>query len=145
MESDTVTAAAFTVFVRHSVRLFSDEAVVKKYETILLTEAEKSQCDAPVYLFLPTKCHLLLQGKGGLARLVGTMKGFRLGAGYWLSKVYCDMEWLGNHRSDEKKTQLEILQYARHILNAPVRMGIVDDWKQYRYKGSSLYQLESWP
>ena len=144
METEVVSAAAFTVFVRHSVPLFSDEAVVKKYETILLAEAGKSGCDAPVYLFMPTKCHLLLQGKGGLARLVETMKGFRMGAGYWLSKVHCDVEWLGNHGSDEKQTQQEIIEYARHILNAPVRMGIVDDWKQYRYKGSTLYQLESW-
>ncbi|MCX6134627.1 MAG: hypothetical protein NTU47_12505 [Ignavibacteriales bacterium] len=144
VEFDGSAAAAFTVFVRHNMPLFTDEAVVRKYEKILMAEAEKSRCEAPVYLFMPDRCHLLLQGKGGLASLVSTIKAFRMGAGYWLSRTHCDAEWPGNHGSDSRTTQHEILQYARHILNEPVRVGIVPDWKQYRYKGSTLYQLESW-
>ena len=137
-------AAAFTIFVRHRVPLFTDEAIVRKFEGILLFEAEKSHCEAPVYLFMPDRCHLLLQGKGGQASLVRTIRGFRLAAGYWLSRVQCDAEWRENHDGSDHPMQEEILKHARHILNTPVRMGIVANWKQYRYKGSTLYHLETW-
>jgi hypothetical protein len=144
MDTDVIATAAFTIYVRYNVPLFADEAVVKKYETILLAKAEQSRCEAPAYVFMPNKCYLLLQGKGGLANLVSTIRDFRRGAGYWFSRAHCDAEWPGNHGSNVQTTQQEILQYARHILNAPVRMGIVDDWKQYRYRGSTLYHLDSW-
>jgi hypothetical protein len=144
MDCEESVAAAFTVFVRHKVPLFVDEAVVKKFEAILLSEADKSHCKAPVYLFMPDRCHLLLQGKGGQASLVRTIRGFRMGAGYWLSRMQCDAEWREDHERSNHTMQEEILRYTRHILNSPVRMGIVADWKQYRYKGSTLYHLEAW-
>lgn len=92
---------------------------------------------------MPDRYRLRLQGKGGLASLVGTIKAFRMGAGYWLSRNHCDSGWPGNHGSDSRATQLEILQRARHILNEPVRVGMGPDWKQYRYKGSTLSHLDS--
>ncbi len=138
------TAAAFTVFVRHKMPLFADESSVKKFEQMLLNEAEKSHCEIPVYLFMPTRCHLLLQGKGGQAILVKTLKGFRLGSGYWLSRVQCDAEWHWNHNGTKHSMDEEILKYARHILSAPVRMGLAPSWKEYRYKGSTLYHLDTW-
>ena len=137
-------AAAFTVFVRHKVPLFTEEAVVKKFEEILLQETEQAHCKAPVYLFMPNRCHLLLQGKGGQANLIGASRGFRIGGGYWLSRVRCDAEWRENHDGSDHTVREEILKHARHILNTPVRMGLVADWKQYRYKGSTLYDLETW-
>jgi hypothetical protein len=144
VDSDGSTTAAFTIFVRHKVPLFTDEAEVRKFEAILLREAKRSHCDALVYLFMPTRCHLLLQGKGGQASLVKAIRGFRLEAGYWLSRVQCDAEWGENHDGINHSAQEEITKYARHILNAPVRMGIAANWKQYRYKGSTLYHLETW-
>jgi hypothetical protein len=144
MDRAESVAAAFTVFVRHKVPLFTDEAVVRKFEEILLSEVEKSHCDAPVYLFVPDRCHLLLQGKEGQASLITSIRGFRLRAGYWLSRVQCDAEWRENHDGSDHTMQEEIMEYARNILNTPVRMGIVVNWKQYRYKGSTLYHLETW-
>ena len=137
-------AAAFTVFVRHRVPLFTDETVVRKFEGILLREAKQSRCEVPVYVFMPNRCHLLLQGKGGQAGLVKTIRGFRLEAGYWLSRIQCDAEWRENHDAGNRSIQEEIAKYARTMLDAPVRMGIVANWKQYRYTGSTLYRLETW-
>ncbi|MBF8294468.1 MAG: Transposase [Bacteroidetes bacterium] len=144
MDCTESATAAFTVFVRHKMPLFTDETVVRKFEGILLSDAEKSHCEAPVYLFMPYRCHLLLQGKGGQANLVRTIRSFRIGAGYWLSRVRCDAEWHENHDGSNHTMQEEILKYARHILITPVRMGLVANWKQYRYKGSTLYDLETW-
>ena len=144
LECAESATAAFTVFVRHKVPLFADEAEVRKFEAILLRETKKSRCEAPVYLFMPNRCHLLLQGKGGQASLVKAIRDFRLEAGYWLSRVQCDAEWRENHDASSNIMQEEITKYARHILNAPVRMGIVANWKEYRYKGSTLYHLETW-
>jgi hypothetical protein len=41
-----------------------------------------------------------------------------------------------------KKENLNI--HIKYILNNPVRAGLVDYWKQYPYKGSTLYNLENW-
>ncbi|MGA3244772.1 MAG: hypothetical protein ABSE41_09155 [Bacteroidota bacterium] len=144
MDCAETTAAAFTVFVRHKMQLFTDEFTVRKFEEILLGEADKFHCEVPVYLFMPNRCHLLLQGKGGQANYVRAVRDFRLGSGYWLSRVQCEAEWRENHNGSDHAMNKEILTYTRHILNAPVRMGLVANWKQYRYKGSTLYHLETW-
>jgi hypothetical protein len=31
-----------------------------------------------------------------------------------------------------------------YILNNPVRAGIVDHWKKYPYKGSTVYNFDEW-
>jgi putative transposase len=139
-----LVAAAFTVRVRHNVPLFSDEAAVKKIEGILLAEALGSGSDIVVYLFMPDHCHVLLQGSMGQARLQDAMKSVRRLAGYWLSKIQRNAEWQEDFDNDILMKEQEILRHVRYILNNPVRGGMVDDWKSYRYRGSTLYNLDSW-
>ncbi len=137
-------AAAFTVYVRHGVQLFLDETTVRRFEKILLAETEHYRCEPLVYLFMPHRCHLLLQGREGHSALLNAAKGFRQEAGYWLSRIHCEAQWSERCLGDILRIREEITKHARTILNKPVRMGIVDDWKQYRFKGSSVCHLDSW-
>jgi hypothetical protein len=41
-----------------------------------------------------------------------------------------------------KKENLDI--HIKYTLNNPVRTGLVDNWKQYSYKGSTIYNLKEW-
>lgn len=136
--------AAFTVVVRHRVPLFTNDAIVTKFEGILRSEAEKFRCEALMYLFMPDRCSLLLQGNDGHAGLINVMRGFRSGAGYWLSRIQCNAKWHDTRGHHAHAINQDILSYARTLVLAPVQAGLATDWRQYRFKGSTLYTLESW-
>jgi hypothetical protein len=137
-------AAAFTVYVRHGVQLFIDENTVRRFESIILAETEHYRCEPLVYLFMPHRCHFILQGRDGHSSLLNAAKGFRHEAGYWLSRIHCETRWSERSLSDVRRIREEIANHVRFILNKPVRVGLVDDWKQYRFKGSAVCHLDSW-
>lgn len=137
-------AAAFTLYVRHGVQLFIDENTVRRFEKILLAETERYRCESLVYVFMPHRCHLILQGREGHSALLNAAKGFRQEAGYWLSRIHCEAQWSERSLGDILRIREETTKHARYILDKPVRMGLVDDWKQYRFKGSTVCRLESW-
>ncbi len=137
-------AAAFTIYVRHGVQLFIDESTVKRFEKTLLAETERFRCESLVYLFMPHRCHIILQGREGHSSLLNAARSFRQEAGYWLSRIHCDARWSERSLGDIPRIRDEITNHARTILSKPVRMGLVDHWKQYRFKGSTVCHLESW-
>lgn len=143
-DDSRLVAAAFTIKVRHKVGLFTSEDVVKKFEKILLTEVRDTGSRIAVYLFMPDHCHVLLRGEVEHACMLELIRSFRHQGGYWLSKIHCNAEWHVNGDNNSLRREDEIMKHVRYILNNPVRRGIVDDWKQYRYKGSTLYDLDSW-
>jgi phage-related protein len=93
---------------------------------------------------MPHRCHFILQGHEGHSALLNAAKGFRHEAGYWLSRIHCEAQWSERSLGDILRIREQIAKHARYILNRPVRMGLVDDWKQYRFKGSKVCHLDSW-
>jgi hypothetical protein len=37
-----------------------------------------------------------------------------------------------------------LITVLKYILNNPLRAGIVENWKEYKFKGSSIYNLDEW-
>lgn len=38
----------------------------------------------------------------------------------------------------------DVQKHVRYILDNPVRKGLVDDWKKYPFKGSTLHDFDEW-
>jgi hypothetical protein len=93
---------------------------------------------------MPQRCHFILQGRNGHSSLLDAAKGFRHEAGYWLSRIHCETQWSERSLGDIRRIREDIANNVRSILNKPVRVGLVDDWKQYRFKGSTVCTLDSW-
>jgi putative transposase len=137
-------AAAFTACIKNRARAFTDAYIVRKCEKALLAAAEKAHCELIVYLFMPDHCHILLQGKDDEADLLKAMIRFKQQTGYWFSKEHPEFYWQKDFYDHILKKENDIEKHVAYILDNPVRKGIVQVWREYPYRGSTVYHLDDW-
>ncbi|BCX02945.1 MAG: hypothetical protein KatS3mg053_0883 [Candidatus Roseilinea sp.] len=141
-------AVAFTCCERNRQPMFSEEVLTRFFMTTLEQECERFHCDLIVYVFMPDHAHMLLAGRDNSADALKAMSSFKQKTGYWLSKHRPQFHWQKDYYDHILRTwereQTELRKHARYILENPVRKGIVDHWKAYPFKGSTVYQLDEW-
>jgi REP element-mobilizing transposase RayT len=135
---------AFTACVLNRARLFTDEPVVRCFEEILRSEAAAHKCDLVIYVLMPDHCHVLLRGRSDDANALSAMKAFKQKSGYWLSKNRVGFRWQKDFYDHILRGEEETAKHIRYILENPVRAGIVDDWKEYPFRGSTICNLDEW-
>jgi REP element-mobilizing transposase RayT len=135
---------SFTLCIKDKKRFFIDGNRYKKFSGILLNELRNFNCSAYVYVFMPDHMHLTLAGNDSKSDVKKCLEMFKQKTGYWLGKNFPVIKWQKDYYDHilRKKENLNI--HIKYILNNPVRAGLVDYWKQYPYKGSTLYNLENW-
>ena len=111
---------------------------------MLLDVLRESYCDALVYLFMPDHAHFLLQGKSEKADSLQAMYRFSQKSGFWLYRNYNHIKWQKDFYDHILRKDEDIIKHIRYILYNPVRKGLVEDWKEYPYKGSTVFQFEDW-
>ncbi len=139
---------SFTACVAKKLPIFNRKKIVHTLSQILLDSLKRCNCDAHVYLFMPDHCHLLIQGNTNGSDLLGFMKDFKQRSGYWFSKhrlksgvTVCWQKDFYDHilRKDD-----DIKKQVYYILENPVRKGLVNNWKEYLFRGSTIYNFEEW-
>lgn len=135
---------AFTICVLNKRTLFVTEQIFRSMENMLLDSLNKFMCDADIYLFMPDHSHLLIEGKSDESDLWQCVVDFKRKSGYWLSQNKYSQEWQKDFYDHILRKDEELIKQVRYILGNPVRKGLVDDWKAYPYKGSTLYDFNQW-
>jgi putative transposase len=135
---------SFTLCIKDRVEIFNDPDIVRKFEELLLMEAEKFNSEVLLYLFMPDHCHILLQGKNEEANVLTTVDRFKQKAGYWLSKNYPEVHWQKDYYDHILRKGKDVRRYIQYVLGNPLRRGIVKDWKEYQFKGSTEYYMDEW-
>ncbi len=113
-------------------------------EDILLEALAKANCDAHVYTFMPDHCHLLMEGKSDESDLWQCVVNFKRKSGYWLARNEMSEEWQKDFYDHILRKDEDLTKQVMYILGNPVRRGLVEDWKAYPYKGSTLYDFNQW-
>jgi REP element-mobilizing transposase RayT len=88
--------------------------------------------------------HMLLVGNNSDANIKKCLEMFKQKTGYFLSKNYPDIKWQKDFYDHILRSKENIDIHIKYVLNNPVRAGIVEFWKQYKYKGSTVYDLSEW-
>ena len=115
-----------------------------EFENILLQSCKKHCCSIPVYLFMPDHCHFILRGDHDNSNVYNAIRLFKQITGYTLSKQYPEYQWqkgFWDHiiRSDEDAGRI-----IAYILNNPGTSHICEKWKDYPYKGSTIFDFSAW-
>lgn len=135
---------SYTACVKNRKRLFVSDQVVNVFEEILLTELNANKCDAYIYLFMPEHLHFIIGGKIEDANTKICMDMFKKKTGFWLSKNMSSFKWQKDYYDHILQRQESLEIQIKYILMNPVRKGIVDHWKSYKFKGSTVYNLTEW-
>jgi putative transposase len=135
---------AFTCCIKDKKQFIAREEIVLQCSKILFKESIRSDCNVRAYIFMPDHCHILLQGKSIHANPMNALRGFKQKSGYWFSKNYKRIVWQKSFYDHIIRTDAEIDKHIRYLLENPVRKEIIADWKEYPWKGSTVYDLNKW-
>jgi len=90
---------------------------------------------------MPDHVHLLLGGQEN-SDLRNYIKAFKQVSAYSFKKEFNDILWQRSYYEHVLRRDEDVEDIALYILNNPVRAGIVQDFKQYPYSGSSLIDIK---
>lgn len=134
----------FTACVQHMQPFFVNKSVFTKAEHLLIEQLPRFHVDAEVYLFMPDHCHILLRGNEETSDVLQCMYMFKQQTGYWLYKEYPQIHWQKDFYDRVLRREEDAGTAVEYILNNPVRKGLVEDWKDYPFKGPTIHNFEEW-
>jgi putative transposase len=135
---------SFTCCVSDKQHLFINNHVFIAFEAILLDSLNKHDCGAHAYIFMPDHGHMILQGKSEIANIWKCMVAFKQKTGFWLSRNAPDFQWQKDFYDHVLRKEEDLKKHIEYVLYNPVRKGLVENWKEYPYKGSTIYDFDSW-
>ncbi|MBI5327155.1 MAG: transposase [Deltaproteobacteria bacterium] len=135
---------AFTACITGRVSILNKIEVFSAISQIFFDSLNSCGCNAHVYLFMPDHCHLLIQGNDHNSDLLRFMKHFKQRSGFWFSKNIPGIKWQKDFYDHILRNDEDIKKQVYYILENPVRKRLVDTWKDYPYKGSTIYNFEEW-
>ena len=132
---------AFTICVKGNEKFFVTDEIFILFEKELLNSLQGYKCSAQVYLFMPDHVHLIVSGNRKDSNVKKSIELFKQKTGYWLSQNLPKFKWQKDYYDHIIRNDEDIQNQIRYILNNPVRANLKDDWKEYPYKGSTVYNL----
>ncbi len=135
---------AYTGNVKNRDFLFSNDRAFYQIEKILLEALATHNCDAYIYLFMPDHFHFVLTGKNSNSNIKKCIDSFKQKSGYWLYKNLPDFKWQKDYYDHILRSDKDLSNQIRYILNNPVKAGLVNCWKKYKMRGSTIYNLDEW-
>jgi putative transposase len=135
---------AFTCCVQDKKPLINNHSVFHAFKDLLLEALETYCCDAHVFLFMPDHGHLVLQGRNENANIWKCMVAFKQKTGFWLSKNSPNVKWQKDFYDHILRKDEDLRRQIEYILANPVRKGLVEYWKAFPYKGSTVFAFNEW-
>ncbi|MEO0137840.1 MAG: transposase [candidate division WOR-3 bacterium] len=132
---------SFTLCIKDRKEIFTNEEVIVAFLEILRESIKKFDCKNWVYLFMPDHLHLILEGNSEKSDLWRAVVYFKQKTGYWLSKNNYKVSWQKDFYDHIFRKDEDLKKHIRYILENPVRKGLTDDWRKYKFKGAIDYDL----
>ena len=135
---------SLTACVKNRTSFFTTQDRFTIFEAMLLEALQRFKCGAEVYLFMPDHAHLLLRGESETTDILRVMRSFKQKTGFWLSRNHPSVQWQKDFYDHILRNDEAIEKHILYIVNNPVRKEIVANWKEYRFKGSTMHNLDEW-
>jgi REP element-mobilizing transposase RayT len=135
---------SFTLCVQDRKELFINDDIFNKFESILTAELIAANCSSHVYLFMPDHAHILLTGNVDDSNIKKCIDRFKKKTGFLLYKNKTSFKWQKDYYDHILRKEEDLETLMKYILNNPVRIGLVENWKLYKFKGSTVYNLDEW-
>ena len=137
-------SVAFTACTRNRTTVFLKNIHVAPASQALIEAAGKRKCDVVICLFMPDHVHVVLKGLEEDSDTYRAMWLFKQKTGYLFSKEGMGKVWQKDFHDHIIRSEADLANHVRYILENPVRKGLVGSWKEYPYKGSTVYDLYRW-
>jgi len=131
-----------TICTFNKEQIFKDNPSIVTWLIDILREQSRTfRFKIWAYCFMPDHIHLLLEGddvNSDLRKFISSFK--QLSSFYYKARAGKQL-WQINYHDHVLRREEDNINVAYYIFNNPVRKGIVDDFKQYKYIGSFEFNI----
>ena len=135
---------SFTMCIKNMEKVFINENIFLIFRDILKEVIVKGECEAVIYLFMPDHLHLILQGTGKDSEVIKSADLFKQKTGYWFGQNMGCSKWQKDYYDHIIRSNEDLISQIYYILKNPVRAGLTDEWKEYKFMGSTVYDFDEW-
>ena len=131
----------FTMCIRGRVPFFVDENIFKTFELFLLNKLAAFKCEAFIYLFMPDHLHAIISGTHKDSDIKKCVDRFKQASGFWLKQNTKGVKWQKDYYDHIIRNEEDLRNQINYILMNPVKANLIDHWKGYPFKGSTVLEL----
>ncbi|PIY78539.1 MAG: hypothetical protein COY82_01960 [Parcubacteria group bacterium CG_4_10_14_0_8_um_filter_35_7] len=135
-------AYSITICCNQGKNHFTKDATVQPCLNILKNVMDQEGFDIYAYCFMPDHLHLLLIGKNENVDMNKTIKLYKQKTGYWFKQQYKEKIWQNSYYDHIIRKEEGIENVALYIFNNPIRKGLVNDFIDYPYLGSFVFDIK---
>ncbi|HEX2788494.1 MAG TPA: transposase [Ignavibacteria bacterium] len=134
---------SFTILVK-SESLLNSNYYFSKLKNLIIESSKKENCNILIFLCMPDHIHLILQGNNKNSNLLSVIKSFKQFSGFYLKKLNSNFKWHTSFYDHIVRANEDLKNQIYYILYNPIRKEICDDWKDYKFKYSDIYEFDKW-
>ncbi len=131
-----------TISTDYSKRYFENNESVQYCLDILENLSIAHKFNILAYCFMPDHLHLLVEGKKEDSDFKKFMSVFKQKTNFYFKKIKGYPLWQENYYEHVLRKEEDTLEVVKYILNNPVRKGLVEDFKDYPFLGSFVYDFK---
>ena len=135
---------SFTLCIKDRREVFLNDNLFNVFSDFLLESIKKFDVNAMIYLFMPDHAHIILMGESKNSDVIASMNLFKQKSGFWFYENKKSTRWQKDYYDHIIRNDKDLKKQIYYILNNPVRKGLVDNWKDYKFKGSTVYNFDEW-
>ncbi len=130
-----------TITALERTRIFDHTQFTTDCIDQLRDQAAEQSIAVLAYCFMPDHLHLLLsvEGNTGIIDFIGKFKSATTRLSW--KRANNNRLWQRSFHDHLLRDREDESEYLRYILTNPVRAGLVDEWIQYPFGGSFVYDL----
>jgi len=130
-----------TIATKKRQRIFSNQDLAHNFIALLKKICQENNIPLYAYCVMPDHVHLLISAsdKKGIIELIKEIKSLSTKLAWQLG--YSGTIWQRSFYDHFLRKDEDCRIAANYIIHNPVRDGIVEHWKDYRFSGSSVYEL----
>jgi putative transposase len=136
--------ASFTANIDDRTDYFVTPEIFAEHEAHLLRALREHHCDSELYLFMPDHVHIVVTGTDPSSDVRAAMTKFKQYSGFWLSKYGNGVRWQKDFYDHVFREDDDLRKHMIYILNNPIRAGLCGTWREYPFRGSTVFDLKSW-
>ncbi len=140
--SEQAAICSITIALLNRTPLFTDHAFTHDSISLLRLEAETTGVAVHAYCFMPDHLHLLLSPSPqvSLIDFLRALKGRSTRMAWQYG--YQGKIWQRSFYDHFLRKGEDVHRVVEYILNNPVRQEMVNDWQEYPFSGSLVYNIK---
>ncbi|SRR5579883_2892329 len=138
------TRVSFTACILRRARYFISQDRFEIHRDHLLRALKQHECESDLYVFMPDHVHVIITGMSTNADAYTAMKKFKQYSGFWLGRHGNEVQWQEDFYDHIHRVDEDLRTQMFYILNNPVRAGLCDQWQDYPFVGSTVFDLKTW-